>query len=164
MQGSHHFHVFGHQFDHVVIVSYMVFVSFLIIFSSVFMILTFYILVFSCFISFLLIFIISSLLSHGFVTFHHFLINVQHFDGFFSLHCSLSYFIMFVVCFSRLCFSEKKWEKCVVASSVSSFLVLTTIPELYNFFLKFSPESKISFLCHFDFIYNMFLFKNVNLV
>ena len=163
MQGSHHFHVFGHQFDHVVIVSYMVFVSFLIIFSSVFMILTFYILVFSCFISFLLIFIISSLLSHGFVTFHHFLINVQHFDGFFSLHCSLSYFIMFVVCFSRLCFSEKVGEmRCRVVSK--QFFGAYHHSGAIFFFLKFSPESKISFLCHFDFIYNMFLFKNVNLV
>ena len=39
---------------------------------------------------------------------------------FFTLFFIIFHFIMFVVCFSRWCFSEK-WEKCVFASSVNSF-------------------------------------------
>ena len=59
-----------------------------------------------------------------------FLIRFQHFDG------CLFYIVRIIFHHAcRLCleimFFTKKWEECILTSSLSSFLVLTIIPELY---------------------------------
>ena len=118
---------FRAQFDHVVIVSFMVcsiFDHFLISFYQIDILYIGFV-IFDQFTSQFYHVVIVVTWFCVFCSFSH---QVSAFD--FFLPCSVSYFIIFVVCFFEMMFFTEKWDKCILASSVSRFLVLTTMPEL----------------------------------
>ena len=120
----------------------------------------------------------------GFLMFHQFPPQFYHFVIVVTQFCDVSpfshqfsgfwwflFFTLFFIIFHNVCrlffemmFFRKMGEMRFRVVSKQFFWCLPPFRNYIKKWFRFSPESRISCLCHFDFIYDMLLFKNVNLV